>query len=295
VKEGAQLYESLLNECEACLERARVGEPFSVSTLGSLTTRLVRTIDSEWEALLPLWMRSSPVFSIALHGVNVAILSARVGRELELKPVRLADLALAGLLNDIGMVTLMDLAESPSVLGASQLARLREHPWVGHRLLERCSDVPASVREIVLQEHERIDGSGYPQRLSGDSVGPDAQLIGLLDLYEALTHDRPHRRALIPAEAMRTVIQDHRAAFRDELLRGLLRSVPIFPPESWVQLSSGEIGKIVSLSASNPLGPVVRIETLPDGSPASRPEILDLSSDRARTIVRAVRQPLAMR
>jgi HD-GYP domain-containing protein (c-di-GMP phosphodiesterase class II) len=288
----AALYERLLQECESCLELARCGEPFSVSGLGELTVELVQAASNNADFALQRSLQNTHPFSIALHGTNVAVLTVRVGQELGLKAERLSDMALAGLLNDIGMVAFSDLAQSPSVLDEGQMIRLREHPWVGQRLLQRCSGLPQTVRQSVLQEHERVDGSGYPQKLSGNRVHEDAQLIGLLDVYEALTHERPHRRALLPAEAMRAVICDHRAAFRDELLSALLHAIPIYPRESWVELSSGHLAVVVEESNRNPLSPVVRVWPGPGGPSVAPSGLVDLSRDATYSIVRAVREPL---
>ena len=288
---SAELYTDLLNACERALRAAEANELLDVRELADFASQLVRCAGEDGDRLLTKSVEPGHTFSIARHGVHVAILTVHVGQELQLSSQRLEELALAGLLNDIGMVFMRPLVEASHVLGASQLIRIREHPWLAHKVLGRCKGVSPAVRDCVLQEHERIDGSGYPRRLSGARVSEDAQLLGMLDLYEALTHDRPHRRSLVPADAMRTVVEEHRSAFRDDLLRGLLRSVPLFPAQSWVELATGETGQVVRASASAQLLPRVKILKDASGSALAEPIEIDLVDDPSRSIARAVREP----
>ena len=288
---SGELYADLLSACERALRAAEANELLDVRELADFASELVRCAGEGADRLLTKSLEPGHAFSIARHGVHVAILTAHVGQELQFSSRRLEELALAGLPNDIGMVFLRPLVESSHVLGASQLIRIREHPWLAHKLLGRCKGVSPAVRDCVLQEHERIDGSGYPRRLSGARVSEDAQLLGMLDLYEALTHDRPHRRGLVPADAMRAVVEEHRSAFRDDLLLGLLRAVPLFPVQSWVELATGETGQVVRASASAPLLPRVKIMKDASGCALAAPIEIDLVADPSRSIARAVREP----
>ena len=285
------VYTALLEECNQVLEQVRQLEPLSIRHLMDLTARLVRLLPDQPDAFRHLALDTKCSFSLASHGVNVAILTVHLGLELGIRNDRLEAMALAGLLNDIGMATLADVAQTPSLLGPWQLTRIREHPWLAERILARCADVPDSVREFVLHEHERVDGSGYPQRLAGEKISEDAQLIGLIDVYEALTHDRPHRKALLSSEALRSILQDHRSAFGRQLLRGLLEIVPIYPVGSWVELNGGRLAKVVDADKRRRLSPTICILTDEKGALLAHPQTVSLAHDTRLHIVRSIPEP----
>lgn len=289
--ESQALYDELLSSIQRLLDDASQEQALTLGVIPGLTERLIgRALHDDLE-LFRLSLAGDG-FSLARHGLNVAILAVQVGIEYDLKGPHLFDLALASILHDIGMVKVSHLIHVPGHLGPAQLAQVHAHPLIGHQLLQRCADVQPVVREIVLQEHERDDGSGYPHHLRGDRVMDHAQLVGLVDCYEALIHDRPYRNRLVPSEAIRTIVQDHRTGFRKELLRAFLKAIPIYPVGSVVELMSGERARVIATSRSEPLCPVVTILTDPHGQVRAYPETIDLSKDKRFSIARAVPEPV---
>lgn len=244
------------------------------------------------EELVRLCLDGERTGSLAHHVVNVAILSVHVAAECGFRSDQLVETALAGLLHDIGMVTVHHLMSIPAHLTRDQIAQIRDHPIVGHRLLLACQKFPAIVAEVALQEHERRDGSGYPRRLAGEDIHQLAQLVGLLDCYEALTHDRPHRRRLLASEAMRLIIDEHRGRFPDDLFRSFLSTIPIYPIGSWVRLTTGQVARVARTNRYTPLSPTVEVVTDARGDPLEHPETFDLATERHLAIFCEVTEPL---
>jgi putative two-component system response regulator len=121
-----------------------------------------------------------------------------------------------GYFHDIGKIALPDaILLKPTALTPEEFARVREHPEAGDRL---CGDLRAlrRVRAIVRHHHERLDGSGYPDGLAGDDIPLLAQIIGIVDVYDAMTTTRPYRAALGPNQAL--------SALADEVRRGWRRA-----------------------------------------------------------------------
>lgn len=290
--ESQALHDRLLQECRCCLEAAQAEQPLTLGAIPALIEQVIQRLSGGDQQLPQLSTMGGQPFSLAAHSVNVAILAIGMGLELGMKPPALAELGIAALLHDLGMTQLSHLLPLPSHLSPEQLEQLRRHPLWGEQIAQRCAQLPPSVREVIAQEHERIDGSGYPRRLAGGAIHEHAQLIGLLDVYEALTHERPHRRRLLPAQAARAVIEEHHAAFRRELLRAFLRSVPLFPVESWVRLSSGDLAQVVATSAQRPLSPTVSLRFDALLRPYARPRTIDLGRDPDLAIVEAIPAPM---
>jgi putative two-component system response regulator len=136
------------------------------------------------------------------HCQRLARYATELGALLQLPEEDLATLGRGGYFHDIGKIALPDaILLKPSTLTAEEFARVKEHPVEGERL---CGDLRAlrHVRPIIRQHHERLDGSGYPDGLHGDEISLLAQIIGIVDVYDAMTTDRPYRPAVSSDEAL---------------------------------------------------------------------------------------------
>ena len=136
------------------------------------------------------------------HCERLARYATEMGYLLGLPDEDLQALARGGYFHDIGKIALPDsILLKPEALTADEFERVKEHPVVGDRL---CGDLRAlhRVRSIVRHHHERLDGSGYPDGLKGDAIPLLAQIIGIVDVYDAMTTTRPYRAARSSEEAL---------------------------------------------------------------------------------------------
>lgn len=131
------------------------------------------------------------------HALRVAIVAVALGRRLELAPGFLGALALGALLHDLGCALVPTPADEPA-----RRALERQHPTVGADLLRAHGRLDEVVRAALLGHHERLDGSGYPYALEGVGVPLAARIVGLADLHDTLTRDRPGRPAAAPQGAL---------------------------------------------------------------------------------------------
>ena len=134
------------------------------------------------------------------HSTTVSRFAAGIATRLGLDGTTTEEVRIAGLLHDIGKVGVSDaVLFKPGRLSESEMAEMRRHPEIGAKLLVHPG--LANVRGWVLQHHERPDGTGYPGRLRAPDIALEARILGVADAYEAMTSDRPYRRALAAAEA----------------------------------------------------------------------------------------------
>jgi putative two-component system response regulator len=156
------------------------------------------------------------------HCQRLAQYATEVGLHLNLDEDSLSALRRGGYFHDIGKIALPDsILLKPSGLTPDEMARVKEHPVVGDRL---CGDLRAlsRVRSIVRHHHERLDGSGYPDGLQGDAIPLLAQIIGIVDVYDALTTDRSYHRAVTPAAALAELLKGvERGWYRRDLVDAL--------------------------------------------------------------------------
>lgn len=131
-----------------------------------------------------------------LHSLAVSALITCFGRRLGFDETAVRELALGGLLHDIGktVIPIAILAKTGSLTPA-ELALIRTHPRQGFEMLQRIDGVPRTVLDICLHHHERYDGQGYPDGLAGEAIPLVARMAAICDVYEAMTTVRPYKRA----------------------------------------------------------------------------------------------------
>jgi HD-GYP domain-containing protein (c-di-GMP phosphodiesterase class II) len=148
-----------------------------------------------------------------------------MGRQLSMSAHELRVLARAGLMHDIGKLGIpQDVLSKDSALDAAEWNLMRTHPELGLTLLDRAG---RSSREVlaVLYHHERIDGSGYPYGLTGDAIPIEARIVAVADTYDALTSDRPYRRACSEEEARRVLIGEAGSRLDARAVSALFRAL----------------------------------------------------------------------
>lgn len=142
------------------------------------------------------------------HCERLASHAVRLGQAIGLGDDDLEALHRGGYLHDVGKVGVPDaVLLKPGPLTAEEFELMKRHPEIGDSL---CAPLQSlrRVRPIILSHHERLDGSGYPNALRGDEVPLLAQVVGVVDVFDALTSKRPYRAALAPEEAARHLLAD---------------------------------------------------------------------------------------
>lgn len=160
----------------------------------------------------------------ALHSERVAAIAQDVGRALGLKEAELDTLVLGARLHDIGKVGVRDeVLLKPGKLTPAEWEEMRSHPEVGLRILEPMLPYLGPIGSIVLHHHERWDGGGYPKGLKGEEIPFLVQIVAVADAYEAMTSDRPYRRALSPEEAAEVIRKEAGRQFSPRVAEAFLR------------------------------------------------------------------------
>ena len=130
------------------------------------------------------------------HQRRVSQIAFTIGREMGLSEDRLRDLRMAGTLHDLGKFAIpSDLLSKPGKLTPQEFALIKTHPQVAYNILEPIT-LPGNTAKIILQHHERLNGSGYPQGLKGEEILLEARILGVADVMEAMCSHRPYRASL---------------------------------------------------------------------------------------------------
>lgn len=148
------------------------------------------------------------------HQVRVAELARAIGRELNLPPDRLEGLYIASAIHDIGKISLpAEILSKPSQLNSFEMSLIQAHSQAGYDIL-KVVDFPWPVATIVLQHHERLNGSGYPQGLAGETILQEARIVGVADVVETMSSHRPYRPSVGLDKALEE-ISSHKGVLYD--------------------------------------------------------------------------------
>ena len=187
--------------------------------------RAERALAASYEALLVALARALEAKDDETegHSERVTAYALRLGRALGLRREALEDLRRGALLHDLGKIGIPDaVLRKPGPLTEEEKALMRTHPLIGDRILE---GLPAlqGARGVVRHHHERFDGRGYPEGLQVEEIPLLARIFAVVDAYDAMTSDRPYRRALSHGEALAAIAREAGKQFDPQVVRVFLR------------------------------------------------------------------------
>jgi HD-GYP domain-containing protein (c-di-GMP phosphodiesterase class II) len=158
------------------------------------------------------------------HTRRVALRAVQVGEELRLPPARLRTLAVGGLLHDMGKLSVpKEILGKPGSLTDEEYDVIKRHPEWGDQLLRELGGFAPGVRMLVLNHHERLDGSGYPRQLHGKQLDLETRILGVCDVYDALVSPRVYRPPWSHAQAMELLRAESGATFDERCVAALER------------------------------------------------------------------------
>jgi HD-GYP domain-containing protein (c-di-GMP phosphodiesterase class II) len=265
------------------LVRASGAVPFD--HCASLAADVVKRLRTSDDLIQCMMVGSSDDYQVA-NAVNVAILSAKIGMGLHYESAALERLALAGLLHDLGMwLVPPGIIEKPGSLNEEEQAHVYAHPEEGRRIVAGMGEPYRWLATTIAQEHERWDGSGYPCRLKGGDIAESAQIIGLADVFDALITQRPYHARVVPHQALRGLLVQHKQSFQPRLLKTVVDQLSLYPVGTAVRLNDGHIGVVSKVNPRFPLRPVLLVRRSHEGRTTGDPAPLDLSHETSTHIV----------
>ena len=165
------------------------------------------------------------------HQRRVAELARAIAKEMELSEWQVMGIHVAGLLHDVGKVAVpSEILSKPGKITEMEFSIIKNHPRVGYNILKRI-DFPWPVTKAVLQHHERLDGSGYPEGLTGDDIVLEARILGVADVVEAMSSHRPYRPAIGLENALEEISQASGILYDSEVVDACLSLLKKNKPE----------------------------------------------------------------
>jgi HD-GYP domain-containing protein (c-di-GMP phosphodiesterase class II) len=278
-KEAQIVYAELLAKARDIYHANFSYKPGLGKDINSLIDKLIKHFSAGHNGLLKIVLQDYPNNQdyLSSHVVNTCVISVIVGLSLGFDAARLLDLGVAAFLHDLGIIKYLDLIYQKKILHEEEYAKVKKHPNTSLEILKEAQgEIAQDIIDAIGQEHERLDGSGYPQGLKDKQISEVAQIIGLADLYEAMVHQRPYRNKFSPLETVKLIL-NNKGAFDSRMIKALIEKIGIFPVGVSVRLNTKETGSVVKENSRLPLRPIVNVFFDAAGKELKEPKRIDLS------------------
>jgi HD-GYP domain-containing protein (c-di-GMP phosphodiesterase class II) len=257
---------------------ARLGKAIELDQVEPVVQNITESILRNPGALTGLLRIKNKDDYTFLHSVSVCTLLVAFCRSAGMDAELTRQAGLGGLLHDTGKALVPDeVLNKPGRLTDEEFEIIKKHPKDGYDILLKTPQVGAIPLDITLHHHERMDGSGYPDKLPGDQISTLAQMAAIVDVYDAITADRCYHKGMSAAEALRKIYEWSKFHFNPQHVQAFMRCVGIFPVGTLVLLESGRLGVVTEPHETNLLAPKVNVFFSAKSNTYIKPQEIDLS------------------
>jgi putative nucleotidyltransferase with HDIG domain len=277
VKRAARVCAKSRQAVVSMFQEARMGKAIDSEAAGEMVDEISSSVLRNPGALISLARLKDADDYTYMHSVAVCALMVALSRQLGFGETETREAGMAGLLHDLGKaLTPNEILNKPGKLTDEEFTIMKQHPVEGHRLLAEAKAVSDITLDVCLHHHEKMDGSGYPDRYPGDKITLFARMGAVCDVYDAITSNRPYKAGWDPAESIRKMAEWCKGHFDERVFQAFVRSVGIYPIGSFVRLESGRLGVVVEQTEKSLLTPQVKVFFSARSQTYIAPEIVDL-------------------
>ena len=225
---------------------ARMGRAVDSVGLQSLVEEISDSVTRNPGALISLARLKTADDYTYMHSVAVCALMIALAKQLKLKEDQQRLAGLAGLMHDLGKAAIpLKVLNKPGKLTDQEFTVVRSHPVEGFHMLKEGGNIPEAVLDACLHHHEKVDGSGYPDKLKGDGISVIARMTAICDVYDAITSNRPYKHGWSPAVALQRMAQWCHGHLDNRLFSAFVKALGVYPPGCLVRLSSQEVAVVL--------------------------------------------------
>ena len=262
----------------------RLGKQIEMEKVEPLVGRIVDSIFTQQDALLPLARLKQHDNYTFQHSVSVCALMTAFARTLEVPHETIREIAVGALLHDVGKARVPDeILNKPGKLTDAEFDRMKSHVVQSKIILQATPGISPIALDVAAQHHERFDGSGYPNKLAGQGISLYGRMGAIVDVYDAITSDRVYHKGMAPTEALRKLLDWSANHFEPRLVKAFIRSVGIYPTGALVRLESKRLAVVQAQHADKPMQPTVKVIFHTAGH-YLRPEDVDLRRSQDRIV-----------
>lgn len=257
-RKAAKIIQSSRREIMSMFKDLRMGKAIEPENVMPLVEEISASVTRNTHALISLVRLKNADDYTYMHSIAVSALMINLAKELKLSDAEVKQAGLAGLMHDMGKATVpLQILNKPGSLTDNEFDVIRQHPQAGYDLLMQANITDPVTLDVCLHHHEKMDGSGYPGRLSGDSISIYARMGAICDVYDAITSTRAYKLGWEPGIALKRMASWN-GHFDPVLLEAFVKSMGIYPIGTVLMLKSGRLAVVVRQSPDSLLTPVVK-------------------------------------
>jgi len=287
------------NAIEEILTQVRFGKKPDIKAARHTIENLFQEMLSNSEKFLNLMILKDYDSYTYYHSINVGILSMYLTKKLGFNDLFVLDVGLGGFLHDIGKMHVPgEIVNKNGILTFEEFEEMKKHPIYGFNIIKNDSSISNYVKKIVLYHHEKWDGSGYPLHLKEESIGNFTGIVSVSDVYDALTTERPYKKAYSVNDALLYIMRNTLAYFNPYVSQRFVNEMAkmydlgsFYPVGSFVKLNTGEIGYVRAKDKEYSMRPELILIRNFQGVPFRNPIISDLRLDTSRYIYKTIDEP----
>ncbi len=253
-------FDNFAESTETLLKSLEKQDRVDLGKFRASTKQMIESVIRNPDAALWLVRLKKSDNYLYLHSLRCSILAVAFGRQLGLTKNQLNNVAIGAALLDIGKLKLpKTLLNRPGKLSEDEFEMIRDHVRLSLEMITSEGHESKAVLDMILTHHERMNGKGYPNQLSGNDIPLFGRIAAIVDCYDAISTARPYAPALSPAEAVRKLYEWKGIDFHPALVEVFIQALGIYPAGSLVELSTGQVGVVMSEYRTRRLRPKIML------------------------------------
>lgn len=263
-----KIFETLMNTGE-----------LNMSEVEEVTAEIINEMSNNFsdKIFVPLKKLKSYDDYLFSHSLNVMILSALIALDMGVKDDELYEIALSGILHDVGKTKIpLEILNAPRKLSSDEFEFVKNHVIYTKEILENSGYNDKRVIEGSIEHHERFDGTGYIFKKKGKDISLYGRILALSDVYDALTSKRSYKDPWSPYKTISYILSHVNKDFDPDIAQNLINSLGLFPPGMSVMLNDNSKGIIIGTNRNNKMKPIVKVNN----------DIIDLNEEKNIRIVK---------
>ncbi|MFK8068384.1 MAG: HD-GYP domain-containing protein [Gammaproteobacteria bacterium] len=259
VAEAKNLVKDASGVVVSFMTEVKLGNQIDLEITREVASSITRMLSKDTHTLLGVSRLKTKDEYTFIHSVSVSALVAAFAKGLDYSPKEIDQIALGGLLHDIGKaLTPNKILNKPGKLTNDEFVIMRQHAIDEQNDLLSNYDLPQNALDVITMHHERPDGKGYPLGLKDSELSEVGKMSAIVDIYDALTSVRIYKDAWEPTLALKTMLGWCPGQLDEDLMRKFIKILGIYPVGSLVELESGKVG-LVTEQCEDLLRPILKI------------------------------------